>query len=92
MIKIIIAGKDGKEKTGVCNGTDVAALSDTVNLVNPGYFEVTGNAGDIKFDAVEGAAGQKRAFEKGVVSRFRVKKIYAAGAGSTTATGIVIYY
>jgi hypothetical protein len=91
-LKFTPSAPDGSEKTGVCDGTDDAALSDTVNLANPGYFEVTGNAGNIKFDPVRGAAGQTRAFEKGVVSRFKVKKIYAAGAGATTATGIVIYY
>lgn len=78
----------GVEKTGVCNGIDAAVASNTVNLPNPGYFEVTG-AGNVKFDPVVGAAGQTRAFDAKECSKFRVKRIYVTG---TTATGIVIYY
>ncbi len=72
---------------GVCNGTDVCTPSNTVDLPNPGYFSVTG-AGDVKFDPIQGAAGQTRAFEAGEVSKFRAKRIYA----TSTATGIYIYY
>lgn len=76
-------------RTGVCDGTDAAVTSNTVDLINPGYFAVTGNAGNVKFDPVEGTAAQTRAFEAKETSKFRVKRIYTTG---TTATGIVIYF
>ncbi|MFZ4545871.1 MAG: spike base protein, RCAP_Rcc01079 family [Bacteroidales bacterium] len=87
-IKIQQSGSDGLEKTGVCNGTDVAATSNTVDLPNPGYFEVA-VAGTVKFDPILGAAAQTRNFEAKECSKFRVKRIYVTG---TSATGIVIYY
>jgi hypothetical protein len=71
-----------------CRGTDDVVPSNTVDLVNPGYFEVTG-AGTVKFDPIKGAAGQTRSFDAKECSKFRVKRIYATG---TTATGIKIYY
>ena len=74
--------------TGVCEGTDAVTPSNTVDLARPGFFEVTG-AGNVKFDPINGAAGQTRAFDAKECSKFKVKRIYAAG---TTATGIVIYY
>lgn len=77
------------ERTGVCNGMAEAVLSDTADLAHPGYFQVRGNAGNVKFDPVEGASGQTMAFEAKECSLFRVKRIYSNG---TTATGIVIYY
>lgn len=76
------------EKTGVCNGTDSCTPSNDNNLPHCGYFSVTGS-GNVKFDPIEGGAGQTRAFAADATSRFRVKKIYADG---TTATGIYIYW
>jgi len=73
---------------GVCNGTDACTPSNTDNLPNAGYFSVT-VAGNVKFDPIQGAAGQTRAFAAGETSKFRAKRIYATG---TTATGIYIYY
>lgn len=84
-------GQDNKQYptgNGVCNGTDEAVLSNTADLPNAGYFEVTG-PGNVKFDPIQGAAGQTRPFTAGAVSKFRVKRIYETG---TTATGIYIHY
>lgn len=77
-----------QNRTGVCDATEPAVLSNTADLANPGYFEVTG-AGNVKFDPIEGPAGQTRAFDAKECSKFRVKRIYSTG---TSATGIVIYY
>jgi len=79
---------DAGVRTGVCNGTDACTPSNTDNLPKCGYFSVTG-AGNVKFDPIEGTAGQVRAFAAGETSRFRVKKIYDT---LTTATGIYIYW
>lgn len=78
-----------KVNSSTCDGTDSAVTSDTADLAKPGYFDVRGNTGTVKFDPVEGAAGQTLTFAAGECSKFRVKKIYATG---TTATGIQIYY
>lgn len=87
-VKMQLSGSDGLEKNGVCNGTDAAATSNTVDLPNPGYFEV-GVAGTVKFDPIIGTAGQTRSFDAKECSKFRVKRIYVTG---TSATGIVVYY
>lgn len=80
-----------KEDQAICDGTEAAAHSDTVDLAHPGFFEIRGNTGVVKFDPVDPTApqGQTMTFAAGELSKFRVKRIYTTG---TLATGIVIYF
>lgn len=80
-----------KEDQAICDGVEPAGLSNTVDLPHPGFFEVRGNAGAVKFDPVDQTApqGQSMTFASGELSKFRVKRIYLTG---TTATSIVIYF
>ena len=80
-----------KEDQAICDGVEPAAPSNQSDLSHPGFFEVRGNAGNVKFDPVDPTApqGQTIAFAAGELSKFRVKRIYATG---TLATGIVIYF
>ena len=75
-------GLDNKQYptgNGVCNGTDDAVLSNTVDLPNAGYFEVTG-AGNVKFDPIQGAAGRTRAFAAGAVLAAGIAAVQLATA------------
>jgi hypothetical protein len=70
-------------------GIDAVTPSNTVDLAHPGWFEVRGAAGTVKFDPVKGAAGQTLTFAQFELSKMQVKRIYTTG---TTATTIVVYY
>lgn len=80
-----------KEDQAICDATEAAVHSNTVDLPHPGFFEVRGNAGTVKFDPVDQscAQGQTLTMAAGELSKFRVKRIYATG---TLATSIVIYF
>jgi len=74
---------------GVEGGCVDAVLSDTVDLVNPGYFEPRLLAGNIKFTDMFGNVGTL-AFDQKELSRFKVRRIWSTG--TTANMGIKIYY
>lgn len=83
---ISLAGIMGR---GTVLGVDVSpVVSDIANLINAGYIQVRGDAGDIKFTDYRGNIATL-SFAADEVSYFKVKQIWSTG---TTATGIVILY
>lgn len=85
-----IINSDGSQvDIGINGGCIDAVLSDTVNLLHPGYFEPRLIGGDIKYTDLYGNVGIMT-FDKKELSRFKVNKIWLTG--TTAAMGIKIYY
>ena len=80
---------DATDNVGVCNGCIDAVLSDTVDLVHPGYIQPRLLAGNIKFTDVNGNVSTL-AFDQKEISPFRVKRVWSTG--TTAAMGIVVLY
>lgn len=77
------------QNVGVCNGCVAAALSDTVDLLHPGYIQPRLLAGNIKVTDVNGNVSTL-AFDAKEVSLFRVKRVWLTG--TTADMGIVVLY
>jgi len=78
-----------KQDTGVETGCQDAVLSDTIDLVNPGYFEPRLIGGNIKYTDFHGNVGTL-VFDAKELSRFKAKRIWLTG--TTADMGIKIYY
>jgi hypothetical protein len=78
-----------KRHFGVCDGINTAVLSDTVDLINPGWIQPRTTAGDIVVMDMHGNT-VTLTFELNEVSLFRVKRILLTG--TTASMGIVVYY
>ena len=79
----------GVSDTGVYTGCIPAVLSDTVDLVNPGFIQPRLLAGNIKVTDVAGNVSTL-AFDAKEVSLFKVARVWSTG--TTANMGIVVIY
>ena len=74
---------------GISDGEYDAVLSNTVDLVSPGWIEATLLGGTIKYTTINGET-RTRAVDLGWVSLTRVKRVWLTG--TTAGMGIVVHY
>jgi len=79
----------GNSVNGVYGNSVIATLSDSTDLVNPGYIQPRLLAGNIKVTDMGGNISTL-AFDQKEVSLFKVKRVWSTG--TTANMGIVVLY
>lgn len=77
------------QSTGIGGGEDDAVLSDTVDLVNPGWMQPLTTSGTVKYTTEKGNE-MSRQMDVKELSPFRVKRVWLNG--TTAGMGIRIIY
>ena len=78
-----------ENQTGIALGEYDAVLSDTVDLVRPGWIRPMTLAGNIKYTTVKGEV-RTAAFDLKECSLVQVARVWLTG--TTAGMGIVVYY
>lgn len=78
-----------ENQLGIALGEYDAVLSDTVDLVNPGWIRPMLLPGTIKYTTVKGEV-RTAAFDQKETSLVQVSRVWLTG--TTAGMGIVVYY